>query len=100
MYWYLETKGLLSKYHLASGYCLPASIDLSPSLPLRPKIMVAIFEAIAIVYLHLPQFLSEVLFVRVVDVLKHQYDYLLEHIECCLTQKYCTFLFVHVFECS
>ncbi len=70
---------------------MPASIDLSPSLPMRPKIMVAIFEAMAVVYLHLPQFLSEVLFVRAVDVLEHQYDYLLEHIECCLTHKYGTF---------
>ncbi|XP_059092679.1 uncharacterized protein LOC131887951 isoform X2 [Tigriopus californicus] len=43
--------------------------------------------AIAICYLHLPQLLSEFLFLRFMTVLEYHFEHLLGHIDCCMVHK-------------
>lgn len=43
--------------------------------------------SIAICYLHLPQLLSEFLFLRFMTVLEYHFEHLLGHIDCCMVHK-------------
>ena len=60
---------------------------LGLSLSLGWDVALGMSEAVALVYLHLPQLLSETLFLRFVLVLENHFEHLLGHIACCFVHK-------------
>ncbi len=70
-----------------AGYCLPCTLAPSNGCSPFPKLLLASSLSVAMGYLHLPQLLIEVLFVRTVRVLEHHYGHLLQHIQCCFDHR-------------
>jgi hypothetical protein len=66
------------------GWSIPAILGLPGGWI---DIVLGVHESMFIVYIHLPQLLSEVLFIRLVDVMTYNFKHLLEHIECCTTHR-------------
>ena len=70
---------------LFSGWCIPAilSLSLSPWLDLCLGLAVSLY----LTYIHQPQFLSEILFLRSVQVMGHHFQHLNDHLECCIRHR-------------
>ncbi len=46
-------------------------------------VTIGVTESLSMIYLHLPQLLCELLFLRLITVMSHNFDHLLGHIKCC-----------------
>ena len=71
--------------HPLAGWSIPTilSLSLHPALDLGLGLSVAIY----LTYIHQPQFLSEILFLRSAQVLAFNFHHLKGHLDCCIHHK-------------
>ena len=72
-------------FHPRPGVCIPTILSLS----LNPimDVFLGLTLSLYLTYIHQPQFLSELLFLRSAQVLGYNFKHLHGHMECCISHK-------------